>query len=331
MPNPFLHTDLVWDPDLNFDGAMVAAESKKNGEQGLGVFGAAGFFPIGYIAANFPTECGPLCWKAPEYQKWLLGGQVGFDWASGNFDWRFGVSGYDFHNLQGTLSQPCPLYQGFKSCSSDQSRPAFMQKGNTVFALRQIVLDPSDPAETPEPQFVGLTYKYDLVNATQQFSYKIGRFDYLTLDLDYVRNLAFRAKDACRYAPFGLPLTNIEPSADGNIDPCDAPPSGQTKARLQSGPNGFYANLTVGDPAPRTTWAWNVSVGYKYLEPDAVPDAFTDSDFHLGGTNAKGFIVGASVGLFNNTWLTARWLSANEVSGPPLAIDVVQLDLNAGF
>ena len=91
------------------------------------------------------------------------------------------------------------------------------------------------------------------------------------------------------------------------------------------------STTTFGDSETRTPWAWNVSVGYKYLEPDAVPDAFTDSDFHLGGTNARGFIVGGSLGLFDNTWLTARWLSANEVYGPPMAIDVVQLDLNAGL
>jgi hypothetical protein len=62
-----------------------------------------------------------------------------------------------------------------------------------------------------------------------------------------------------------------------------------------------------------------------------MPDAFTDSDFHLGGTNAKGYIVTASLGIFDNTWVQARWFSADEVFGPPLSIDVLQLDLNAGF
>jgi hypothetical protein len=67
------------------------------------------------------------------------------------------------------------------------------------------------------------------------------------------------------------------------------------------------------------------------LQGDAVVDAFTDSDFHLGGTNAKGYMLSAAYGLGRNVWLRARWLSAREVDGPPLDIDVLQLDLQAGF
>ncbi|MBO7942033.1 putative porin, partial [Streptomyces sp. S9] len=78
-------------------------------------------------------------------------------------------------------------------------------------------------------------------------------------------------------------------------------------------------------------WDWNASIGFKRLESDAVPVAFTDSDFHLGGTNARGFIVGGSLGLARNTWLGLRWLSANEVTGQPYSVDVVQLDLNTQF
>jgi hypothetical protein len=74
-----------------------------------------------------------------------------------------------------------------------------------------------------------------------------------------------------------------------------------------------------------------VLLNYKYLEADAVVDGFTDSDFHLGGTNAKGWIVGGDMGLAKNVWITTRWLTANEISGIPLSIDVFQLNLNAKF
>jgi hypothetical protein len=67
------------------------------------------------------------------------------------------------------------------------------------------------------------------------------------------------------------------------------------------------------------------------LERDAVLDAFTDSDFNLGGTNAKGFVLGGSYGVEKNAWLTARWFSANEIDGPPLSIDTLFLDLNVRF
>jgi hypothetical protein len=60
-------------------------------------------------------------------------------------------------------------------------------------------------------------------------------------------------------------------------------------------------------------------------------DAFTDSDFHLGGTNAKGWYLGTDFALRKNVWLALRWITANEISGPPLAIDVLFFDLNARF
>ena len=60
-------------------------------------------------------------------------------------------------------------------------------------------------------------------------------------------------------------------------------------------------------------------------------DAFYESDFHLGGTNAKGWIVGGDVGVAKNVWLSAKWLTTNEISGPPFAIDVFQFNINARF
>jgi hypothetical protein len=94
---------------------------------------------------------------------------------------------------------------------------------------------------------------------------------------------------------------------------------------------GYMARLAVGMPTMLLKNDWQVSAAYRYLEADAVVDAFTDSDFHLGGTNNKGFILGAQYGLGKNTWLSARWMSSNEISGLPLSIDVFQLYFNAKF
>jgi hypothetical protein len=78
-------------------------------------------------------------------------------------------------------------------------------------------------------------------------------------------------------------------------------------------------------------WDWNLFVAYKYLESDSVLDALTDPNFHLGGTNAKGFILGGDLGLARNLYLAARWFSATQVSGVPYSNDVLQVDLNARF
>ncbi len=82
----------------------------------------------------------------------------------------------------------------------------------------------------------------------------------------------------------------------------------------ESGDIGYQMGIKVGYLKPRERWEWNVGIEYRYLESDAVLDAFTDSDFHLGGTNAKGWIFGAELGLYHNVWLKARWMSSNEIT-----------------
>ncbi len=94
---------------------------------------------------------------------------------------------------------------------------------------------------------------------------------------------------------------------------------------------GFMAKLAVGMPETVKKNDWQLFAAYKRLAADAVMDAYTDSNFHLGGTDAKGWIAGGSYGLDKNTWLRLRWFSANEISGAPLAIDVLIIDLNAKF
>lgn len=94
---------------------------------------------------------------------------------------------------------------------------------------------------------------------------------------------------------------------------------------------GYQAQVAFGWPIVADRYTWRAWFAYKYLEADAVLDAFTDSDFHLGGTDAKGWLIGAEYAVLDNTWITLRYLTADAIDGPPLGVDVVQLDLNAKF
>jgi len=100
---------------------------------------------------------------------------------------------------------------------------------------------------------------------------------------------------------------------------------------------GYMFGAAVGHQKVDDLGRWTVYGYYKYLEADAVLSSFTDSDFHLGGTNAKGWVAGAEVGLMKNTWLSAKWQSADEIEGEfdgeefPLGVDTLQIDLNAKF
>ena len=103
--------------------------------------------------------------------------------------------------------------------------------------------------------------------------------------------------------------------------------------------SGYLAKLAIGQHAVKRKGDWNASVAYRYLGSDATLDAFTNSDFGLGGTNNKGFILGGNYALFDNTVLSARWMSANQIDSyapslptpTKLSVDTLQVDLAVRF
>ncbi|RMF91960.1 MAG: hypothetical protein D6734_13355 [Candidatus Schekmanbacteria bacterium] len=75
-----------------------------------------------------------------------------------------------------------------------------------------------------------------------------------------------------------------------------------------------FVNNIVGDVSDNTGWLAGIKVGeiskpgdfeisynYRELEKDAVPAITTDSDFHGGGTNAKGHKISVKYSLMKNT------------------------------
>jgi hypothetical protein len=95
--------------------------------------------------------------------------------------------------------------------------------------------------------------------------------------------------------------------------------------------NGYVGEISFGDPAVNRRGLWRARLGYRYVKRDAVLDAWTDTDFHGGGTNAAGYYLWGELGLARDTWLRLRYLSANEIDGPRYGYDMVQFDLNARF
>lgn len=319
MPNPWFYTDLVWSTELQFDG--VAGQIAPPINDKIKPFLTAGAFPVENTPFNFPDSNfqGGGSDKTASRDKWLYAVQTGLGWnPAKDYNFKFGAAYYYFSNIDGRVSDPCPAYSPGGSgssveCDTDNTRPGFLQQGNTLFALRNI-----DAVGTPtsEYQYYGLASSFHELNFTGQFDYS--HFDpvHVILDGDFVTNLGFNSS---RIAALD-PVNNRGPSPDGT-----------TLGPFAGGANGFQARLTVGHPQINERWDWNVFTAYKYLESDAVLDAFTDSDFHLGGTNAKGYILGGNFGIAHNIYVTAKWLSATQISGDPYAVDVVQLDLNARF
>ena len=80
MPNPFVHTDLVFDDDLNFDGVSLNTATYP-ADRNLNVYGVAGAFPLESQTSNFPTNSAV---KAKDRSKWLLAAQAGVQWKPGD-------------------------------------------------------------------------------------------------------------------------------------------------------------------------------------------------------------------------------------------------------
>jgi Putative porin len=179
------------------------------------------------------------------------------------------------------------------STLNEFTAPAFTQKGNTYYNISS---DPNRP-------LLGLASQYHLLNATATLSVPMAGDKAVTLTGDVVNNLGFdRAAVSARVG------VDVEPKT-----------------------RGFLVRLAVGDLEVAKTGQWQVFAGYKRVERDAVLDAFTDSDFRLGGTDAKGYSVGASYGLGRNTAASLRVLSADSISGAPLSVDVIQFDVQVRF
>lgn len=229
--------------------------------------------------------------------KWLYAAQTGLEWTpSTRARFKIGAGYYHYRNVAG-VSNPTPTTTGLY----DLSTPPFRQKGNSLFVIDS---DANNNGTQNDPVY-GLASDYRIANLTLVADFAEFYPVHIIGSIDWARNLGFdRGEILARTAQ------DIEPETDG-----------------------YQVKLTIGHPTFKYVddHEWQAYIGYRYLERDAVLDAFTDSDFHLGGTNAKGFMIGGSYALFKNTWLSARWMSSDEISGLPLSIDVFQLDLNAKF
>ncbi|KQX90566.1 hypothetical protein ASD34_03280 [Variovorax sp. Root473] len=314
--NPFMSSDVLFSNDLNFDG-IAAQFDKKLGNKDLSLFGTLGLIPLEYSSDNSPSRSQD---KMKSENKWLFGAQIGADWKINDDNRvRGALAYYNFRNISGQVSQPCALYAGADGCSTDWSRPAFMQKGNTLMLLRDISLDPLNPAGTPQPQYVGLASRFRLIDLNLRWDTAVAGNN-LRLDANFVKNTAYDAKDIwSRAGTRGAIVNNFGPGG------------GTSQSDFKSGGNAYQIQATYGKPAPAARGDWNVLAGYKRIEPDAMPDGYNDSTFHGGGTNARGYFLGGSYAIDKNMWFTGRWISAKEVYGPPLSIDTLQLEFNARF
>jgi hypothetical protein len=99
----------------------------------------------------------------------------------------------------------------------------------------------------------------------------------------------------------------------------------------EGGDLAFAGRVALGSRKADGRFAWSASLAYRHVESDAVLDAFNDTDFGLGGTNLRGFVATAGLGLGDGVTASLRWSTADAIAGPPFSVDVGQADLQVRF
>ncbi len=310
--NPFFASTVIWDDDVGFDG--LALQGKYEVVQGLTPFLTGGAFPVFNTDFNFSTNRPS---KFASSDKYLFGGQAGANWRiNKDFTFKIGVAYYYFENIQGRLSDPFTPLTASDQGNTDDTRPSFAQRGNTYFPVRNIVPTADNNfGTTKQFQYFGLATPFRELAVTGQLDFNRFNPVHFSLQGEFVTNLAF---DRGRID--AVAVNNRAPNL----------PSGAV-GKFEGGNNAGIVELRAGAPALDHRWAWNAAVGYRYVESDAVVDAFAESDFGGGGTNLKGYTISASVALSSRVWISLRWLSADSIAGPTFKSDIIQFDLNAKF
>lgn len=302
MAVPFFGTDLLWPDDLSLDG--VAASGEVTVASGAYLYAHAGAFAMEEQALS-------------RQDKWLYGLQLGADWTvSDDLQLRLGLGVYDFHHAEGVReTQPRP---GGAAASTTayltREYPRSLRlKGNTLVNL-------NDPTSTAAPTW-GLASKFRPVNLSVAMAYKLSPQQQAIVALDWVKNTAFDLADIERRA-------------------------GDTRVRdIAERTTGLQLRLQFGSTALGERGEWQGFAALRKFDRDAWLDGLTDTTWHGGGTGYQGWSLGARYAFDRRTHLGLRWTSTRNLddkvvsttfplgtlSGAPLKLDVLQLDLNTRF
>jgi hypothetical protein len=235
------------------------------------------------------TSFSPLDSRPTDQEKWILAGQIGFDFTTDDESrLRFAAAYYDYLHMVGVRN-------AFGSTVYNWTAPTFVQKGNTMF-------DISNTNDTTVNLFA-LASNFRIVDLTAVEDFHILPRHSVGLVLEALKNIGYNTTQVMdRYGSYVAPRNS-----------------------------GYRADVNFGTSYPSQFGSWRASVGYRYLQRDAVVDAFNDEDFHLGGTDAKGYTLMFDFNFNPRVWMRLKYMSANAIDGPPLSIDVLQLDFNGRF
>ncbi|WP_286743681.1 putative porin, partial [Aquabacterium sp. UBA2148] len=311
--SPYFGGDLIWPDDMNFDGVAVKATHAFNDANK--VFVNAGAFPL----SEFQSDAADA---------WLYGAQVGAIFkpdASSQFD--IGLGYYDFNNIEGNFD---PMYRDTantfsaadKSYLSSEYKKAVRQRGNTLIRINQPVA--AAGSATAVAPVWGLASKFRPLTLSAAYNHQGFEGLSMRISADFIHNTGFSQADIRRRA---------QPGA--NID-------------LAKKTNAWQARAQIGSTKQELLGDWSAYLGWRRFERDAWVDAFTDTTWHLGGTNYVGWTLGGAYYVGPRTSLGLRLTSTRNLTDgrtetlsdgaevPNLSsirqrVDVLQVELNSRF
>jgi len=310
--NPYFNTEIIFDEDVGFDG--LAFKWKPHVNDRVKPFFTAGAFPIFNTDLNFSSNRPD---KFDSSDKYLFAAQLGADLKlAKDLTGRLAVAYYSFDGVEGKLSTPYTPVTASDAGDTDNTRPSFAQRGNTYRPLRQIIPDATNGFGTINQwQYYGLATDHKPLAVTAKLDWDKFEPVRITAYGEYIKNLACDAGTLNTYG-----VNNRGPSGAGG-----AP------GAYEGSDHAWIAGVKVGKPALDKRGDWQALFNYRWVGSDAVIDAFTDSEFGGGGTNVKGWTLGAQWALSPNTAFAVSWLSADAIAGPPLKSDSLQVDFKIKF
>jgi len=309
--NPFVGTDLVWADDLSFDG--ISASAKRPLNDMSDVFATVGWFPL------TTRKPGTILGRT------LTGGQLGWERRLGLKDNKFKLTAglYRYNGIEGQ-----PETQDYTSANSSYLSSEYpsgvRQRGNTLFKInsQQTYTAAGVSQQCSTSSYVdcantwGLASSFNELNITT--SLDLAQFDpvHTLLTFDMVKNIGYDA--AATNSRVGMGFLDLKTF-------------------------GYLASIKLGSTSIKQRGDWSLGAAYRYIGSDAVLDAFTNSDFGMGGTNNKGLTLSYSLGVASNTWLSFKWMSSDLVDSmvpavvnstnpkTKFSVDSIFIDLNTRF
>ena len=300
--NPFLHSDLTFDSDMTFEGFgasyyFMRENSPFSDVNSWDPYIKLGVFPIQEIHSSIAT----LSEAAAELV------------SETNDDDKYLYAlqiGTDYEFINTNKLSAALAYYHYDQIEGKQNpfegteatydtASAFYQVGNSVYNINH-------PNDDP---MLGLAASFKLLNATVQ--YQMANFfpTYIYLQADYVKNIGFDKEEVSQLMGRNVPDRDT----------------------------GYQFGIAAGTATVKYMRDWKVSFTYRHLEGDAVLDAFADSDFLLGGTDAEGYIIEGQYALYDNTIAALKWITADSIEIDPgddlynLSVDTLQLSVQASF